>query len=91
MLHAAFSNLIFSHKNMTAKKQKYLTLLEASKYMGNLHPVYLRQLARTGAIPAVKFSESPKAQWYFLPSEIDAWAKKNGQRVRENLANTKSK
>ncbi|CAB4213369.1 Helix-turn-helix domain containing protein [uncultured Caudovirales phage] len=76
---------------MSEKEQKYLSLAEASKYMGNIHRVYLRELARSGAIPAVKFSKSVKAQWYFLPKEIDAWAKKNGQIARDNLANKKSK
>jgi hypothetical protein len=76
---------------MLNKKQKYLNLLEASIYMGKIHPTYLRELARTGAIPAVKFSDAPKAQWFFLPKEIDKWAKKNGEIARKNLANKISK
>lgn len=75
---------------MSKNKQKYLNLIEASIYMGKIHPNYLRELARTGAIPAVKFSESPKAQWFFLPKDIDKWAKKNGQIARQNLANKNS-
>lgn len=68
-------------------KQNYLNLIEASIYMGKIHPNYLRELARSGAIPAVKFSESPKAQWFFSPKDIDKWAKRNGEIVRKNLAN----
>jgi hypothetical protein len=76
---------------MQKTKSKYMGLLEASKYMGNLHPVYLRELARTGGIPAVKFSTAPKAQWYFLPEDIDRWAKTNGQIARLNSLTKKSK
>ena len=76
---------------MSKNKQKYLNLIEASIYMGKIHPTYLRELARTGAIPAVKFSESPKAQWFFLPKDIDKWAKRNGEIARKNLANKISK
>lgn len=76
---------------MPTKNQNYISLKDAAKYMGKMHPVYLRELARSGAIPAVKFSPSPKAQWYFLLKDIDNWARRNGEIARKNLANKKSK
>jgi len=86
-----FLLLLKNPKIMSNKKQNYMSLKDASKYMGNMHPVYLRELARANGIPAVKFSDSPKAQWYFLAKDLDKWAKKNGEMARLNLANKKSK
>lgn len=61
------------------KDVKYLSLTEAAKYMGAIHPVHLRKLAQTGQIPAVKFSDSPKAQWFFEKKVIDKEVKRKGQ------------
>ena len=71
------------------KNDNYMSLSEASKYMGNLHQNYVRKLAQTEEIPAVKFSDSPKAQWFFKRKDLDNWAKENAKKSRDNLINPK--
>lgn len=70
---------------MTTKK--YLSVKEAAKHTG-INANYLREFARCGALPAVRFSESPKAKWYFDVKELDKVAKINAERSRkERISN----
>ena len=58
-----------------------LTVEEAAKLLGGIHPKTLQRRARNGEIPGYQISRS----WFFRASELDTWVR---SLVRSNTASS---
>ena len=56
-----------------AMEDRFLTPVEAARYLGGINARTLTRWAREGYIPAIPMGEGKRRIWRFLKRELDAW------------------